>query len=55
MICPACGSEGEIAYSSLSSGLVCLAADCGWEQEIAWEDVNELVSALEEVPAACCP
>ncbi len=48
MICPRCLTEGEVAYSALSNGLVCLIPDCGWEQELDAAEAFEMLEAVEE-------
>lgn len=52
MICPQCSSEDSVVYSAVSSGLVCLAAGCDWEHEMALEEVVELLPELIEMPVA---
>ena len=34
MICPACNSNHEMAYSVLSNGFICLEPECGFELEM---------------------
>ncbi len=47
MVCPACGSENEMAYSVLSSSLICLETGCGFEIEMS---AIEALQILEPVP-----
>ena len=53
MICPRCLTEGEVAYSSLSNGLVCLVPECGWEQEMDAEVAFDLVAEPVQEMALC--
>lgn len=49
MMCPRCLTEGEIAYSSLSNGLVCTVPECGWEQEMdVFEGLDLVLEPVEE-------
>jgi hypothetical protein len=45
MICPACKSENEMAYSALIHGMVCLEPDCGLELEFELSEVLALLEA----------
>ena len=47
MICPACKSNNEMAYSVLSNGFVCLERECGFELETEYFDA-EVVHQHEE-------
>ena len=53
MICPTCSTEGEVVYSVISHGLICLAPGCAWEQEVDQENAAELLPVFEEVQIAC--
>jgi hypothetical protein len=52
MICPACGSENEMAYSNLLHGFVCLDAACGFEVEMDPADAQQVLELEEEL--VCC-
>ena len=52
MICPACGSENEMAYSVLSNGLVCLEPACGFELELEPLEAHQVLEIEEEL--VCC-
>ena len=49
MTCPGCGRKGEMAYSVLSKGLVCLEADCGFELEVGPREAHEVLETEEEL------
>jgi len=49
MICPNCRSENEMAYSVLSSGMVCLDSECGFEVEMEPADAEEILESAEEL------
>jgi hypothetical protein len=52
MICPACHSGSEMAYSVLSHGLVCLESGCGFELEMEQVQAREVLEPKEEL--VCC-
>ena len=52
MICPACGSENEMAYSSLCYGFVCLEPACGFELEMDYAEARQVLESEEEL--VCC-
>lgn len=52
MICPQCGSQDEMAYSSLSNGFVCIRLDCGFEIEMDAAEAREVLQSMEEL--VCC-
>ena len=47
MICPACKSDNEMAYSALIHGFVCLEPACGLELDMELVDVETLLAATE--------
>lgn len=47
MICPACNSENEMAYSILIHGFVCMESKCGLELEMEHIDVEKLLGIVE--------
>ena len=49
MICPGCGTEDQIAYSVLSSGLICLEPGCDFEIEMSTEDAHKVMEPSEEL------
>jgi hypothetical protein len=50
MICPACKSENEMAYSALIHGFVCLEPQCSLELEMEQCDLAALLTAPIEDP-----
>ena len=52
MMCPACRTENEMAYSALSLGFVCLASDCGFELEMEPVQAQQVLEPEEEL--VCC-
>lgn len=52
MVCPRCGSENELAYSVISSGLVCLEPACGFELEMDFHEAHQVLEHEEEL--VCC-
>src|SRR5262245_47568227 len=52
MICPACVSENEMAYSNLSHSFVCLERECGFELEMEPEIAQQVLEPEEEL--VCC-
>ena len=52
MICPACGSESEMAYSVVSNGLICLESNCGFELELDPPQAHDMLETQEEL--VCC-
>jgi hypothetical protein len=52
MTCPGCGSENEMAYSVLSSSLVCLESGCGFEIEMNPVEAHQILETEEEL--VCC-
>ena len=52
MICPNCRCESEMAYSVLSSGMVCMESDCGFELEMEADQAQEILESVEEL--VCC-
>jgi hypothetical protein len=52
MICPTCGTENEMAYSTLSYSLVCLAPACGFELEMDPDEAKLVLEPQEEL--VCC-
>jgi hypothetical protein len=52
MICPACTSETEMAYSSLSHSFVCLETVCGFELEMEPIEAQLVLEPEEEL--VCC-
>ena len=49
MICPACNSKNEMAYSSISNGFICLEPNCGLEIEMGLSDAQLLIECAEPV------
>jgi len=54
MICPACNSKSEIAYSSISNGFICLEPNCGFEIEMGHNDAQLLIECAEPVEELVC-
>ena len=52
MICPACRSNHEMAYSILSHGFVCLEKDCGFELEMDGEEAAAIFASVPELACA---
>lgn len=52
MICPACASEKEMAYSVLSYSFICLEDDCGFEVEMEPIQAQDALEPEEEL--VCC-
>jgi hypothetical protein len=52
MICPACLTENEMAYSVLSNSLVCLETRCGFELEMDPLEAHQILETEEEL--VCC-
>lgn len=42
LTCPVCHEKREVAYSAVSSSLVCLQPDCGWERPLDEEETFRL-------------
>src|SRR5262245_18242221 len=51
MICPACHSGNEMAYSVLSHGFVCLESECGFELEMEEVQAREVLEPTEDLVA----
>ena len=49
MICPACATDNEMAYSVLSNSLVCLEPECGFELEMDPIEAHEVLETEEEL------
>lgn len=47
MICPACKSDNEMAYSTLTHGFICLEPACGLELDMERVDVESILAGLE--------
>ena len=52
MICPACRSENEMAYSVLSFGFICTEPECSFEVEVDPVEAQEILAPEEEL--VCC-
>jgi hypothetical protein len=52
MICPACCSKNEMAYSVLSHGFVCLEKECGFELELEIVEVDAILASAPELACA---
>jgi hypothetical protein len=52
MVCPACTSDHEMAYSVLSHGFICLEAACGFEVEMDGVQAQQVLELEEEL--VCC-
>jgi len=52
MICPACASENEMAYSTLSLSFICLEPACGYEVEMEPDQALKVLEPEEEL--VCC-
>ena len=48
MICPACRSENEMAYSVLAHSFICPTPECGLEVEVEQQDAEILLRLSEE-------
>jgi hypothetical protein len=49
MICPGCGTENAMAYSTLSNGLICLEKDCSFEIEMPIDEAQEVMEMTPEL------
>jgi hypothetical protein len=52
MICPACHTENEMAYSVLSHSFICLESACNFELEM--EPVQAQLVLEPEEELVCC-
>jgi len=52
MMCPACRSENEKAYSILSNSLVCLEPGCGFELEMPAYEAIEILELDKQLVCA---
>jgi len=52
MICPACRSHDEMAYSILCHSFICLDPTCGFELEMEPGQAQEVLEPEEEL--VCC-
>ena len=52
MVCPVCGSKSEMAYSALSSSLICLEASCGIEIEMPAIEAKQILEPAQELICA---
>lgn len=54
MTCPACSSQHEMAYSSISNGFICLEPNCGFEIEMSIGDADLVIASAEPVLELAC-
>jgi hypothetical protein len=52
MTCPGCGSNNEMAYSTLSYSFICLEPSCGVEVEMDPLEAQQVLEPEEEL--VCC-
>jgi hypothetical protein len=52
MICPACHSDNEMAYSSLCCSFICLESSCGFELEMEPFLAQQVLEPEDEL--VCC-
>jgi hypothetical protein len=52
MICPACCSDNEMAYSILCNSFICLESACGFEVEMEPVQAQQVLEPEEEL--VCC-
>jgi len=52
MICPGCRSEGDMAYSVISNGFICMESGCGFELEMEPVQAQQVLEHEEQL--VCC-
>jgi len=52
MICPACRSEKEMAYSVLAHGFVCVEPGCELELFMEQQDIDEILHPDQQLAYA---